>query len=112
MPVSCFIVRTEKKVKAPKLPAKWRTPQELYAEDKLAWNLTETGSSAKASGVAALRKSILQDTVAKWNSISAEDRQPFEDKAAGVHARLIEGALCMRCERKLCCRVCARRRIV
>lgn len=79
-----WCARAEKKAKAPKLPTKWRTAQELYAEDKLAWNLTETVGSAKAGDVAALRKSILQDTVAKWDAISSADRKPFEDKSTGA----------------------------
>jgi hypothetical protein len=79
------------KIKPQKLPIKWRTAQELYAEEQLSWNLSQTvvnNSKKQGSTGGEMYKAILEDVVADWNSgkISDNKKRPFEEKESGASA--------------------------
>jgi hypothetical protein len=79
------------KIKPQKLPIKWRTAQELYAEEQLSWNLSQTvvnSSKKQGSTGGEMYKAILEDIVADWNSgkISDNKKRPFEEKESGASA--------------------------
>lgn len=84
------------KIKAEKLPAKWRTAQELYAEEQLSWNLSQTvvnSNKRQSSTRGEMYRAILEDVIADWKSgkISDEKKQPFEEKETGTITLTVVG---------------------
>jgi hypothetical protein len=74
------------KSKLGKLPTKWRSAQEFYAEEQLSWNVSDallSGDKTKSS-TNEMYRAILSDVVRDWDKIADEKKPAFEAKAAGV----------------------------